>query len=310
MTPREPRGRVAVLARGLLGAVAVVVAAWIGIADAGTLVAGHPALPVLLAVVGLCGLVLLLRSARPVRPGRLRTTWRVAGGVVLALAVALVVWLRPYPADAGGLAATASSAQVEVVHGATAWELRPVGAGTGTGVVFHPGGLVDPRAYLPLLRPLAEQGVVVIVPDPPLGLAIIDPGATARAVGSVPEVRTWAVGGHSLGGVVAAMGLDVPGVRGLFLWASYPSGSVADAGVAGLSVYGERDALAAPEAIEESRPQLPPDTRFVEVPGGTHAFFGDYGPQAGDGEPGTDRGTAQRLIVAETAEFVRSLQPG
>lgn len=43
------------------------------------------------------------------------------------------------------------------------------------------------------------------------------------------------------------------------------------------------------------------------VPGAVHAFFGDYGPQAGDGTPGTSRAQAQRQIVEATDRFVAGL---
>ena len=199
-----------------------------------------------------------------------------------------------------------------MVHTPGSWELRPVSSPGAIGLVFLPGALVDPRAYLPLLRPLAERGVTVVVPAPPLGLAFADPGAVSRTVTDRAEIRSWVVGGHSLGGVAAASAVDVPGVRGLLLWASYPAGDISSAQVAVLSVSGERDGLTTPDDIARTRPLLPSDTRFVQVPGGTHAFFGDYGPQHGDGEPGTDRGSAARRIVDTTVRFVQNLpvRPG
>ncbi|WP_308816691.1 alpha/beta hydrolase [Pseudonocardia alni] len=309
MADRAPRPGWAVAVRALVGIVAVVVVVGIVVVSGPVLLAGHPAYPVLLAVVALVGLLLVVRSGRPARPGRLRTTGRAAGAVLLVVLVAAVLWLRPYAADETALAATTPSDRVAVVHTATTWELRPT-VPSGRGLVFVPGALVDPRAYLALLRPLAEQGVRVIVTAPPLGLALTDPGAVGRAVGSAPEVRTWAVGGHSLGGVAAARALDVAGVRGLVLWASYPAADVSGAPVAALSVSGSRDALATPDAIAESWAQLPAGTRFVVVDGGVHAYFGDYGPQTGDGEPGVDRATAQRQIVAATTDVVTSLRPG
>ncbi|WP_224392991.1 alpha/beta hydrolase [Pseudonocardia sp. ICBG1293] len=311
MADRVSRPGWAVAVRALAGIVAVVVVLGIVVVSRAVLLAGHPAYPVLLVVVALVGLVLVLRSGRRARPGRLRAVGRGAGTLLLLALVAAVVWLRPYPADPVAVAATEPSGRVAVVHTATTWELRPAGPaadGDGVGFVFVPGALVDPRAYLPLLRPLAEQGVRVVVTAPPLGIALTDPGAVARAVGSAPEIRTWAVGGHSLGGVAASRALEVPGVRGLVLWASYPAADVSRAPVTALSVSGSRDALATPDAVADSWAQLPPGTRFVVVDGGVHAFFGDYGPQTGDGEPGTDRASAQARIVAETARFVTGLR--
>jgi len=46
------------------------------------------------------------------------------------------------------------------------------------------------------------------------------------------------------------------------------------------------------------------DPMFTAVEGGIHAYFGDYGPQPGDGTPGVDRNTAQRQIVAASVSFM------
>jgi hypothetical protein len=43
---------------------------------------------------------------------------------------------------------------------------------------------------------------------------------------------------------------------------------------------------------------------FTAVQGGLHAYFGDYGPQPGDGTAGVDRNTAQRQIVAASVAFM------
>jgi hypothetical protein len=67
--------------------------------------------------------------------------------------------------------------------------------------------------------------------------------------------------------------------------------------------------LSTPADVDASRSQLPPGAVFTEVPGAVHAFFGDYGPQAGDGTPTTSRAEAQRRIVEATGVFVGGLVP-
>lgn len=282
---------------------------WVAISRWDALLAGHPAYPALLGGIAVVGVVLGMRARRQRRRGALRTTGRVLGAVALALVLAATVRLRPYPADPVAVAATVPSAGVDVVHAAGSWELRPRGTPVGAGVVFYPGALVDPRAYLALLRPLAEQGHLVVVINAPFDVALLAPGAATAAFDAHPEVRTWAVGGHSLGGLpasTAAAGGDTR-VRGLFLWASYPAQSLAGAPVAALSVSGDRDGLTTPADVAASRALLPPGTTFTVVSGGVHAYFGDYGPQSGDGEPTTGRAEAQQQIVAATARFVAGL---
>jgi len=295
----------------LIALLCVGVPTWVAATRWSTLTTGHPAYPVLLGALALAGVAIGIRAGRagttpPGRRSPLRVVGRVAATVGIVGVAALAVWLRPYPADPVAVAATAASRSVDVVGGATAWELRPRG-GAVEGVVFFPGALVDPRAYLALLRPLAEQGALVVVVKPPLNLALLAPD-----VGGVldrhPEVQDWVVGGHSLGGVPAASAAaradDDARVRGLLLWASYPAQDISAAPVAAASVSGDRDGLATPSDIAASRALLPSDTAFTVVRGGVHAFFGDYGPQAGDGEPGTTRADAQRQIVDATAALL------
>jgi Alpha/beta hydrolase family len=294
----------AVIIRVLLGLACAAVVVWVAGTRWSTLLAGHPAYPVLLAVVAVVGGALLVTARRTRRGGAWRIAGRVAAALLLVAVLAATVWLRPYPADGVAVAAATPSATVDVVGSPTAWELRPARP-AGSGVVFFPGALVDPRAYLALLRPLAEQGHLVVVLKPPLDVALLS--AATPVLDAHPDVAGWAVGGHSLGGVSAAATVGDPRVRGVFFWASYPARDLSGANVAAASISGERDGLSTPADIDASRAQLPPATVFTQVPGAVHAFFGDYGPQAGDGEPSTDRATAQRLIVAATARFVDGL---
>ncbi len=282
----------------VLALVCLAVPAWVALTRWDALLAGHPAYPVLLVVTALVGIVLGLRARRECRH---RAALIVVGGAVV-LALAAIVWLRPYPATPS--AADESSATVEVVHTLTTWELRPRGGPQGAGVVFYPGALVDPRAYLALLRPLAEQGHLVVVVNAPLDIAFLAPGAVTSAIDTHPDIRTWAVGGHSLGGVAASGAVGDPRVRALFLWASYPSQDISGAPVAAASISGDRDGLATPADIAASRAKLPPGTAFTVIAGGVHAYFGDYGPQSGDGEPAVDRADAQQQIEAATAALV------
>lgn len=158
-------------------------------------------------------------------------------------------------------------------------------------------------AYLDLLRPIAAAGHLVVVVKPPLGIAFLagGPGAVFDAH---PEVVRWVVAGHSLGGTAAASATGDPRVSGLLLWASYPAGDLSGYGLPALSISGDRDGLATPADIAAARPLLPATTEYVVIAGGVHAFFGDYGPQPGDGVAGVDRGAAQQRIVDASLDFV------
>ena len=48
--------------------------------------------------------------------------------------------------------------------------------------------------------------------------------------------------------------------------------------------------------LADPRALLPAGTTFVEVDGGVHAYFADYGEQPGDGQPTVGRAQARAVI--------------
>ena len=71
-------------------------------------------------------------------------------------------------------------------------------------MIFYPGGRVDPRSYAPAARAIAAQGYLAVITPMPLNLAVFTPGRAAQVIAAYPEIHTWAIGGHSLGGAMAA----------------------------------------------------------------------------------------------------------
>ena len=125
--------------------------------------------------------------------------------IILALAVVgFVIWgstpLRPMPESAIALE---SDAQVSV--DASRWIVFTPAAGQpDTGLVFYPGGRVDPRAYAPAARAIAARGYLVVIVPMPLNLAVFGSNRAAQVISAFPEIGHWAVGGPSLGGAMAA----------------------------------------------------------------------------------------------------------
>ncbi|WP_107765325.1 alpha/beta hydrolase [Nocardioides terrigena] len=304
----------------LLGACWIGASAWVWATRAGVLLAGHPAYAVLTTLVGIVGLLVVVRALRAGRRGGRRAggrggprrPWLRALGRVAAAALTLVVvgsllWLRPFPASPTALDAMDGTPDVRVTSSATRITLTPTAATPRTGLVFQPGARVDPRAYVPLLSRVSAAGVLVVVVKQPLAVGFTAIGAPGDVIDDHPEVEEWSVGGHSLGGVVASVYADdhPDEVGGLLLWASYPLDSMAgrtDLAVA--SVSGTNDGLATPADIEASRADLPASTTFVAVEGAIHAFFGDYGEQPGDGTPTISRADAQEQIAEASIALV------
>ena len=265
--------------------------------------ASHPAYLVLLSVVAALGFLMTWRGVG--RTGRRRTRSRVGTRIAL---IALVVvfgglaWrLRPLAATEIALDALVDDHRVRVTQSSTRIDLDPTQETRPVELVFYPGGLIDPRAYVNILRPIAEDGYPVTIIKPPLGFAFLSQGsATDR------RHQATVVGGHSLGGVAAASDAgNQVGVDGLLLWAAFPAASIAtQTGFQAMSIYGSEDALTTPADVAESAADLPPSTRFVEIVGAVHSHFGDYGDQRGDGTPTISRGEAQAQIVAATLQLL------
>lgn len=159
--------------------------------------------------------------------------------------------------------------------------LSPADGESDRGLVFIPGAKVDPWAYAAVLQGLAEDGVTVVITRPWLNLAFFDPRGLDSFTSAAPAVDSWSVGGHSLGGVRACqLAADADA---LVLFASYCSTDLSDSGIPVLSLAGSEDGLSTPEKVDAARDELPADAEMIEIEGASHASFGDYGPQAGDG---------------------------
>jgi hypothetical protein len=220
----------------------------------------------------------------------MRKFWKRIALVATILFVALpaigIAWwmqgtLGPSPT---ALAALQSNAEVKVSQGTGVITFEPVSRTGSTGLIFYPGGRVDYRSYAPVLRQIAAQGYFVAVPSMLLNLAILDVDAAGQLIEKYPDIEAWVIGGHSLGGVAAAMYvMKQPDIKGLLLWASYPAdAALRDADLRVLSIYGTLDGLSKTGKIEETRSLLPSDAQFIAIAGGNHAQFGSYGPQPGD----------------------------
>jgi hypothetical protein len=244
----------------------------------------------------------------------LRRWWWLLPLVLLLSIGVFVVWgSTPAAPMPEALAALESDSRVQVDTGP--WLIfRPVGQEPQTGLVLYPGARVDPRAYAPTARALAEQAYLVVIAPMPLNLAILAPNRAGEVMAAFPEVEPWAIGGHSLGGAMAARFAHEasPPVQGLALWAAYPASGddLSGSDLAVTSVYGTRDGLATPDELAASRMLLPPDTVWVAIEGGNHAQFGWYGPQNGDNEASISREEQQAQIIDATANLLSSISGG
>ena len=239
---------------------------------------------------------------------------RVLLGLVIVLIVGMlgfVVWAENvYQPNEVALQALKSDVQVTVTQQDGFITFEPAAQRTTTGFIFYPGGRVDYRAYAPVLHEIAARGYFVALMHVKLNLAFFDVNAADKVISQFPEINQWAIGGHSLGGVAAALytNTHLDKIRAIAFWASYPADDMLkNSNVVILSLHGSEDGLATDGKIEESKALLPAHTQFVTIEGGNHGQFGSYGPQAGD-NPASISPEEQWTQTAEaTAALLASL---
>lgn len=223
----------------------------------------------------------------------------IIGGIAAAL------WLRPYPASDEARAALRTDARVQVSEDSDQIAFIPHDK-THIGLIFYPGAKVDPAAYSIYMRALAERGYATFIVKMPLNFAILDANKAERVISAHPEITTWAIGGHSLGGVMASDFVSShSNIKGLLFYGAYPNNDISrKTGVTVFSLYGTHDGLSTPAKVNAARPKMPPNARYIAIDGGIHSYFGDYGLQDGDGQPGIPRQQARQQIINASLTFM------
>ncbi|HMB90659.1 MAG TPA: alpha/beta family hydrolase [Rhodothermales bacterium] len=180
-----------------------------------------------------------------------------------------------------------------------------------TALLFYPGALVDPEAYVPMAHAIAEAGHKTIIVKVPFRMAFLD-RMEQRVFERTQEImqqeagRRWIVGGHSRGGAMAARfaGSHADQLAGLLLvGTSHPRRhDLSPLSIDVTKVYGSEDGLASEAEIEQFSPNLPDSTHFVRIDGGNHAQFAWYGTQLGGGSATISREAQQRQLLQAALE--------
>ncbi len=243
----------------------------------------------------------------------MRVINRILTTLLLVIGLALggfIAWANtPARASAEAYAAMKSNDDVKVSLDAAGRLLfEPIRKKNGVGFILYPGGRVDPRSYAPLARGIAASGSVVVIAPMLFNLAVLSPERAQDIIDTYQGIRTWAIGGHSLGGSMAARfaSLHTREIKGLVLWASYPANTddLSTSLLPVLCISASRDGLATPAKIAAARPLLPPATTYRPIDGGNHAQFGSYGTQMGDHSATITADEQWRLVVQATADFL------
>ena len=231
-----------------------------------------------------------------------RRKWLVAGGgFVLALAIlaGAFFWYVSdyYRAEDVALEVLASGDHLEVRDHLTI--LSPFYP-TYTVIIFYPGAKVEAAAYLPLLDQLRQTGLTCILVEMPFHLAIFDVNAAEDVMAQFPDIRHWYIAGHSMGGAMASQfASEHPDeVDGLILLGAYLYGGYPPADT--LTIYGSLN-----QSVED---QIDYTENVVEIQGGNHAQFGNYGPQEGDLPATISAEEQQAQTMTAISDFIAQRQ--
>ena len=245
-----------------------------------------------------------------------RIRWRRIVALILAIVLAVgvvgLIWFAsPQAVLPEAEAALVSTPDLAVTQDGGTITMTP-SSGADTGFILYPGAKVPPAGYAVPARAIAEQGYLVAIPSMPLNFAVFNADVAAALIADHPQITTWAIGGHSLGGAMAGqfVATHPDAVEGLVLWAAYTASDTSTTGVDAVVLYGSLDSGAAKISSAEYTALLPPDTPLIEIEGGNHANFGSYTGQPNDPPATISREEQQSRAVAETVALLRSVSSG
>ena len=216
-------------------------------------------------------------------------------------AAAFLIYLSVYyHAEDKALDALISDGTVSVSKTDFGWFFD--GPSEDTAMVFYPGAKVEETSYAPLLKELASRGVDVFLVKMPFRMAFFDVDA-AEEIFDMYDYERWYLGGHSLGGAMAAYQAseDPEDLTGIVLLASFPTREV-PGDLEEILIVGSEDQVVDWDKIEAGREYAPDDYHEYIIEGGNHALFGCYGQQRGDGTATV----TDEVQISETVDFIIS----
>ena len=201
-----------------------------------------------------------------------RKRWKSAAGILLAvlvLAAGGFFWYVSdyYRAEDVALEVLASGDHLEVWDDLTS--LFP-SSFTDTAIIFYPSAKVEMPFYM----------------------AIFDVNAAAEVMEAFPDISHWHIAGHSMASQFVSEPPDeVDGLilLGDYLYGDYPLEKA-------LTIYGSLN-----QSVEDN---IDYTENTVEIQGGNHAQFGNYGPQKGDLPAGISAEEQQRQTVEAIQSFL------
>ncbi|MFC7523055.1 alpha/beta hydrolase [Parapedobacter sp. GCM10030251] len=175
-------------------------------------------------------------------------------------------------------------------------------------MLFYPGAMVDPRAYVPLCRQIADRGVKVYLIRMPWRMAMYGYNKPIELNLLADTTKTYIPAGHSQGAKMAARFVyEHPGLidKLVLIGTTHPRDiSLSDRTLPVLKIYGSKDGVAEEADILANRGNLPATAEVARIEGANHAQFGYYGFQFGDSHATISRAEQQAKTLQHILGFI------
>lgn len=236
--------------------------------------------------------------------------WKIIRILWVTFGILFTLWMaNSFRARGFDKSILESDSRVTVAETSRFISFRPNASSQPVGLIFFPGGMVQPEAYAPMSRTIAEQGYSVFIVKLPLGSAPLKSqeadviNQVLEIISSNEAIQHWFVGGHSRGAAIASRFAYAHGdyFYGLILiGTSHPKEQAFDLSNTTLTVtkiYATNDGLASLDEVEDNAIYLPANTTWVLIEGGNHSQFGYFGKLLFDNPATISREQQQELTI-------------
>ncbi|AOW11339.1 hypothetical protein EM308_09940 [Flavobacterium gilvum] len=175
--------------------------------------------------------------------------------------------------------------------------------------IFFPGAMVGFDAYAPLCRKIAENGYKSIIIKMPWRLPSYGYNKPKEMNFFQDSSKEYILAGHSKGGMMAAQFVYENPIlidKLILLGTTHPRDfDLSKSLIPIMKISGSNDGVADTKSINQNKPKLPANTKYVLIQGGNHSQFGYYGSQLGDNEASISREEQQKIILNSILSFIK-----
>lgn len=230
-------------------------------------------------------------------------TWVMTGVIFTA-------WMfYSYQSKGVGKAVLESDSTVEIAENEGLYSFTPK-TGYQKVFIFYPGALVDPKAYAPLCRKVADNGYKALLIKMPWRLASKGYNKPKELNLLSDTTKQYILAGHSQGAKMAAQFVHENPLlidKLILIATTHPRDfDLSGVNIPVMKIYGSRDGVADADEVNKYKSKLPASTKYVLIEGANHAQFGYYGFQLGDNKATITRQQQQQITLDSILSFIAS----